>query len=124
MMQGRSPADGTAGRFAKSLDPTLVCSTGVVPTKTTMSAPAVILLSGGLDSATAAAIAREQGFRLHALSLNYGQRHKGELDAARRVARSMGIEPHVVLSIDLRAFGGSALTSNIDVPKTADGSLA
>jgi len=124
MMQGRSPAEVTAGRFAKSLDPSFVCCSSGFGTKTIMSAPAVILLSGGLDSATAAAIAREQGFRLHALSFDYGQRHKGELDAARRVAHSMGIEHHVVLSIDLRAFGGSALTSNIDVPKTADGSLA
>jgi 7-cyano-7-deazaguanine synthase len=89
-----------------------------------MPVPAVILLSGGLDSATVAAIAREQGFRLHALSFDYGQRHRGELDAARRVASSLDIEQHVVMSIDLRAFGGSALTSNIDVPKTADGALA
>src|SRR5690242_13248100 len=91
---------------------------------TTMPAPAVILLSGGLDSATVAALAREQGFRLRALSFDYGQRHRGELDAARRVANSLDIEQHVVMSIDLRAFGGSALTSNIDVPKTADGALA
>lgn len=79
-------------------------------------APAVVLLSGGLDSTTVLAIARDQGFLCHALSFNYGQRHDVELDAARRVAKAAGIEHHVVVNIDLRLFGGSALTAEIDVP--------
>jgi 7-cyano-7-deazaguanine synthase len=79
--------------------------------------PAVILLSGGLDSATTAAIARQEGFALYALSVDYGQRHRFELDAARRVAQALGVQRHVVLSVDLRLFGGSALTAAIDVPK-------
>jgi 7-cyano-7-deazaguanine synthase len=79
--------------------------------------PAVILLSGGLDSATALAEAREAGFELHALTVRYGQRHSVELEAARRVARSMGVGRHVELDIDLRAFGASALTSDVEVPK-------
>ena len=70
---------------------------------------AVVLLSGGLDSATAAAWAKADGYRLSALSIDYGQRHRCELDAARAVARALGIEDHVVLRIDLAAFGGSAL---------------
>jgi 7-cyano-7-deazaguanine synthase len=78
--------------------------------------PAVVLLSGGLDSATAAAIARELGFRLFALTIDYGQRHRFELDAARRVAESLGIQRHVVTSVGLSQFGGSALTDQIDVP--------
>jgi 7-cyano-7-deazaguanine synthase len=82
-----------------------------------MSKPAVILLSGGLDSATTAAIARSQGFSLHALSFDYGQRHRGELDAARAVGQSQGVRRHVTLNIDLRQFGASALTAAIDVPK-------
>ena len=77
---------------------------------------AVILLSGGLDSATCLAIASEQGFRCHALSLDYGQRHRSELIAAENVARSMGAELKVI-NLDLRAFGGSALTDDIDVPE-------
>ena len=82
--------------------------------------PAVILLSGGLDSATAAAIARQQGFTLYALSVDYGQRHRFELTAARRVAQSLGVKRHVMLSVDLSQFGGSALTDAIDVPKDRD----
>jgi len=82
-----------------------------------MSRPAVILLSGGLDSATVAAIARDRGFELYALSFDYGQRHRCELDAAQRVGESLGVRKHVTLSIDLRAFGASALTAAIDVPK-------
>ncbi|HEX5819010.1 MAG TPA: 7-cyano-7-deazaguanine synthase QueC [Gemmatimonadales bacterium] len=78
---------------------------------------AVVLLSGGMDSATTAAIARDQGFAVHALSFRYGQRHVVELEAARRVAQALGIARHVVLDIDLRAFGGSALTDAIAVPK-------
>ncbi len=87
--------------------------------------PAVILLSGGLDSATAAAIARQQGFSLHALSVDYGQRHRFELDAARRVAQALGVEHHVVLAVDLAQLGGSALTAAMAVPKDrAPGEMA
>ena len=82
--------------------------------------PAVILLSGGLDSSTTAALARQQGFTLYALTVDYGQRHRFELQAARRVAQSLGVERHVVLSVDLSQFGGSALTAAIDVPKDRD----
>jgi 7-cyano-7-deazaguanine synthase len=78
---------------------------------------AVVLLSGGLDSATALAEARAAGFDCYALSFDYGQRHRFELEAARRVATSLGAKQHVVTKIDLRAFGGSALTADIDVPK-------
>jgi 7-cyano-7-deazaguanine synthase len=75
------------------------------------------LLSGGLDSSTTLAIAKEQCFRLFALSFRYGQRHEIELEAASRIANVMGVEQHRIVDIDLRAFGGSALTSDIDVPK-------
>jgi 7-cyano-7-deazaguanine synthase len=78
---------------------------------------AVVLLSGGVDSATAAALSAREGFALFALSFAYGQRHAAELDAARRVARALGVVRHEVLTIDLRAFGGSALTADIAVPK-------
>jgi 7-cyano-7-deazaguanine synthase len=78
---------------------------------------AVILLSGGIDSATAAAIAKQQGFELHALSFRYGQRHERELESAKRVAACLRTYSHRVLSFDLRAIGGSALTDQIDVPK-------
>jgi 7-cyano-7-deazaguanine synthase len=78
---------------------------------------AVVLLSGGLDSATALAVARRDGYRCHALTVSYGQRHAAELEAARRVAEALGaVEQHVV-QLDLRAFGGSALTSDVAVPK-------
>jgi 7-cyano-7-deazaguanine synthase len=77
---------------------------------------AVVLLSGGVDSTTTAAIARRQGFEVHALSFHYGQRHAVEIEAARRVVAHLGIRRHVVLEIDLRAFGGSALTSDLAVP--------
>jgi 7-cyano-7-deazaguanine synthase len=80
----------------------------------------VVLLSGGLDSATALAIAREQGYERYALSFRYGQRHEVELDAAARVAKAIGVERHAVLDIDLAAFGGSALTDDIDVPHDRD----
>ena len=83
----------------------------------TGSRNAVVLVSGGLDSMVAAARAREDGFFLLALTIDYGQRHRIELDAARRVAASIGVERHVVLPLDLRAFGGSALTADIAVPK-------
>jgi len=79
--------------------------------------PAVILLSGGLDSTTVLAIARSQGFVPYALSFRYGQRHVQELAAAAAVARTQGVARHVVAQIDLREFGGSALTADIDVPK-------
>jgi len=78
---------------------------------------AIVLLSGGLDSATTAAIAKSQGFDLYALSIDYGQRHCFELEAARRVAQSQGVRRHVTLKIDLTQFGASALTADIDVPK-------
>jgi 7-cyano-7-deazaguanine synthase len=74
------------------------------------NSPAVVLLSGGLDSATALAIAREQGFRCHALSVDYGQRHAAELEAARRVARAGGAHEHRSMRVDLAGIGGSALT--------------
>jgi 7-cyano-7-deazaguanine synthase len=79
--------------------------------------PAVVLLSGGLDSTTALAIARVEGYDVYALSFRYGQRHGVELEAARRVAARFGVAQHVIADIDLRAFGGSALTDDIDVPK-------
>jgi len=79
--------------------------------------PAVVLLSGGLDSTTVLAIAREAGFELHALSFRYGQRHAVELESAARVAAAMGVREHVIADIDLRKFGGSALTADIAVPK-------
>ena len=82
-----------------------------------LAKPAVILLSGGLDSATVAAIARQEGFALYALSVDYGQRHRFELEAARQVARSLDVRRHVILSVDLRQLGGSALTADWEVPK-------
>ena len=81
---------------------------------------AIVLVSGGLDSATVAAIAQAEGYEVHALSFDYGQRHALELDAARRVAAALGIRHHAVMKIDLRAFGGSALTADIEVPKHRD----
>ncbi|MFP4335553.1 MAG: 7-cyano-7-deazaguanine synthase QueC [Wenzhouxiangella sp.] len=81
------------------------------------AANAVILLSGGLDSATTLALAKAAGFRCHALSFRYGQRHGIELDCARRLAAAMGAAEHHVVDIDLRKFGGSALTSDLEVPK-------
>ena len=79
--------------------------------------PAVLLLSGGLDSTTLLAYAVDAGFDVHAISFRYGQRHAHELEAARRVARHFGVSDHRIVDIDLRAFGGSALTADIDVPK-------
>lgn len=78
---------------------------------------AIVLLSGGLDSATVLAIARQEGYPCHALSFRYGQRHAVELAAADRVAKRLGVASHRVVEIDLRQFGGSALTSDIAVPK-------
>ncbi|MFH2010370.1 MAG: 7-cyano-7-deazaguanine synthase QueC [bacterium] len=79
--------------------------------------PAVVLLSGGLDSSTTLAVAAERGFEVHALTLLYGQAHDVELRAARAVARAFGVRAHLELSVDLRAIGGSALTDDIPVPK-------
>jgi 7-cyano-7-deazaguanine synthase len=79
--------------------------------------PAVVLSSGGLDSTTVMAIAREQGFDLYSLSFNYGQRHAFELAAAESVARELGVKQHLVIRTDLTGIGGSALTADIDVPK-------
>lgn len=81
---------------------------------------AVILLSGGLDSATVLAIARSEGFECHALTVNYGQRHKVELEAAQRVAQALGVAGHTTIDIPLTAWGGSALTADIDVPLDRD----
>lgn len=80
-------------------------------------APAVVLLSGGLDSSTLLAYATAEGFTTYAMTFRYGQRHAVEVDAARRVAKRFGVRDHIVVDIDLRTFGGSALTSKIDVPK-------
>jgi 7-cyano-7-deazaguanine synthase len=85
-----------------------------------VTTPAVILLSGGLDSAVCLAIARRDGLVCHALSFDYGQRHRQELAAAARLASSLGAQSHTVIRLDLRAIGGSALTAQIDVPKDRD----
>ena len=84
----------------------------------TIAPLAVVLLSGGLDSTTVAAIAKAQGYRLLALTIDYNQRHRIELDHAARVAGRIGVEQHIVLPLDLRGFGGSALTADIAVPKS------
>jgi 7-cyano-7-deazaguanine synthase len=78
---------------------------------------AVVLLSGGIDSATAAALAKRDGFRLHALTFRYGQRHAREIEAAKKIAAFLGAARHLILDFDLRAIGGSALTADIAVPK-------
>jgi 7-cyano-7-deazaguanine synthase len=80
----------------------------------------VVLLSGGLDSATALAIARQEGFACYAMSFRYGQRHAVEIEAAQRIARQHNVREHKIVEIDLAAFGGSALTADIDVPKGRD----
>src|SRR5215471_17446565 len=82
-----------------------------------MAAPAIVLLSGGLDSTTAAAIARAEGFELRALTVRYGQVHEVELEASRRVAAALGIREHRVLDVDLAGFGGSSLTGHGEIPK-------
>jgi len=87
---------------------------------TVASRPAVVLVSGGLDSATVLAMAKADGFTPFALTFDYGQRHRFELDAARRVCEASGVARQAVLSIDMRAFGGSALTSDLEVPKDRD----
>lgn len=81
--------------------------------------PAVVLLSGGLDSTTVLAHAQQQGYRCYALSFRYGQRHELELDRATAIAARMGVARHVIIDFDLRQFGGSALTADIDVPKSS-----
>ena len=83
---------------------------------------AVVLLSGGLDSMVTAGLAREAGYRLYALTIDYNQRHRRELESATRIARNLEVERHVILPLDLRVFGGSALTDAIDVPKGGVGS--
>ena len=83
--------------------------------------PAVVLVSGGMDSAVVLAIAREAGFAVHALSVRYGQRHTSELDAADRVAKALGAVAHKTVHVDLRSIGGSALTDDIAVPVDDDG---
>jgi 7-cyano-7-deazaguanine synthase len=90
-----------------------------------MKKPAVLLLSGGLDSATCLAIARAEGFDVHALTVSYGQRHTQEIDQARHIARTLGAATHRVVEMDLRAIGGSSLTSDLEVVKdrTEDGTI-
>jgi 7-cyano-7-deazaguanine synthase len=78
---------------------------------------AVVLLSGGVDSSTTLAMAISEGFEVHALSFQYGQKHELELEAAKRIAAAFGVTKHIIVTIDLRKFGGSALTSDVDVPK-------
>ncbi|MEK6691127.1 MAG: 7-cyano-7-deazaguanine synthase QueC [Nitrospirota bacterium] len=79
---------------------------------------AVVLLSGGIDSTTTMAIAKEEGYELYALSFNYGQRHRIELESAKKIAKSLGAKKHLIIIFDLRKIGGSALTSHIEIPKT------
>ena len=82
--------------------------------------PAVVLLSGGLDSTTVLAVAKRDGYTPYAMTFRYGQRHSVEIEASRRVAHAMGVAKHVVVDIDLRQWGGSALTSDVEVPKDRD----
>jgi len=89
--------------------------------KVASSKRAVVLLSGGLDSMVACALATEAGYRIHALTIDYGQRHRLELTAARSIAAKLGVARHIELSLDMRVFGGSALTDAIDVPKDGVG---
>lgn len=82
---------------------------------------AVVLLSGGLDSMVTAALAREQGFVVHAVTIDYGQRHRREIAAASAIAKELGVKRHIQLELDMRSIGGSALTDDIDVPKSGVG---
>jgi len=82
---------------------------------------AIVLLSGGLDSMVSAAIARKAGFRIAALTIDYNQRHRVEIESASKIARHLGVDRHIILPLDLRQFGGSALTDDIDVPKSGVG---
>lgn len=86
----------------------------------TSAKSAIVLLSGGLDSATVLAIAKDQGYRCHTLAFDYGQRHRHELDASEQLSKSLGAVSHRVFPIDIGSFGGSALTADIDVPKGRD----
>lgn len=86
-----------------------------------MTKQAVVLLSGGLDSMVAGGLAREQGYTVNALTIDYNQRHRCEIDSARRIAVALGVQAHLVLPLDLSKFGGSALTDAIDVPKDGVG---
>lgn len=90
------------------------------PAQSKSASPAVVLLSGGLDSTTVLAIALSEGFAVHTLTFRYGQRHSAEIDAAKRIARSAGVVRHHLVEIDLTLFGGSALTADIPVPKDRD----
>ncbi len=89
-------------------------------TNESVDSTAVVLLSGGIDSTTVLAIAKSEGFAIHALTFRYGQRHSSEVEAAKRIARHAGVREHHVVDIDLTVFGGSALTSDIPVPKDRD----
>jgi 7-cyano-7-deazaguanine synthase len=91
------------------------------PMSDKLSRKAVVLVSGGMDSAVTIAIAREQGYQVHALSVAYGQRHNSELAASDRVSRMLGAVEHKTVAVDLRSIGGSALTADIDVPLDAAG---
>lgn len=82
-----------------------------------MNRKSIVLLSGGLDSATCAAISKDLGFDTHAISFDYGQKHKGELDFAKGISKMLGISNHIIAKCDLTVFGGSALTADIDIPK-------
>lgn len=86
--------------------------------------PAVVLLSGGLDSSTVLALAQQKGFAIYAMTFRYGQRHQIEIEAAKKIATSAGVKQHVIAEIDLRIFGGSALTSDLDVPKHGEAAAA
>jgi 7-cyano-7-deazaguanine synthase len=112
-MQRKRLLSGSLGFYSE----TLLALTSIGMSSLAPKKQAVVLLSGGLDSATVAAIASGEGFAVNALSFSYGQRHSFELEAARRVAQSLSVAQHRVANIDLRAFGGSALTDDIDVPK-------
>ncbi len=102
------------------LDLSLPDNATAPPRASTALRPAVVLLSGGLDSATALAVAKRDGFSPYAMTFRYGQRHSVEIDAARRVALAQGVVQHVVVDIDLRQWGGSALTGDAEVPKDRD----
>lgn len=101
----------------KTVEPPVEAPTKLPPEAGSKSSRAVVLVSGGLDSATTLALAKRDGFLCYALSFRYGQRHNYELTCASRIAKSLGVEKHIITDLDLRTFGGSALTSEIDVPK-------